>query len=529
VALTRALALPAVWLSPPALVGATAAFLEDGTRGLWPALVVGASALLAGMLLAEPWARLPPTSRATLGDLVRSRRLAAGPAASLLVVPALGSTLLFLWAQLAAARDLARDFGWPLPAVLGAVLGLTVLASWRARLAWSVAAVAGVGAPIGLGVGLVAIMLATTPAWPRVWADVASRPRMVFSGDGPWTREGWPMRGHGTEVSVPVREAQRLVLLGRGRARVELWEGGGVTREVRADTEVTLRPGDRLVVPQGFPIRFEAGRSIPGAPASGHDWLDPPGARPDWPGLGGLALTLLLGGLGLAPVHAALAARRRRATVVLPSALVLAGCVSLTLWALYGLWLTPEIFVGGVAPAELFELPALVAALDGARVPLAALARGALAAAGGAAILTALLAVPREPGRLAAPVVLAAAVVLTAAVPADPWRILVAAFGFGAAAGAPGAVLACWSERMSPQALAAGAVVGGGAFVALAALGLTPLSRPGDASWGTWLVAWPAVVAAPANFVVAWLLSPPWRPPSGRGTLPPDLAALHDD
>jgi hypothetical protein len=436
--------------------------------------------------------------------------------------------LLFLWAQLAAGHSFTRELGWPLPVAPGTLIGLAALTAGRVEIAWCLAAVAGVGASVALGTCLVAVMLATTPAWPRVWTDVASRPRMVFAAESPWTREGWPVRGRGAEVAVRAGETQRLVLLGRGRVRVQLWEGEAGSREVRADSEVTLRPGDRLVVPPGFPIRFEAGRSIPDAPASGPDWLDPPGPRPDWGGLGGLALTLLLGGLGMAPVHAALSGGRRRGTIVLAPMLVVAGCIGLPLWTLYALWLTPEIFIGGVAAAELFELPTLVTGLDGAQAPLAALAKGAHAAAGMAAILTALLAVPRDLGRAAAPVVVAAAAGLTAAVPADPWRILVAAFGFAAAAGAPGALLASWSERVSPRALAAGAVVGAGAFAVLAALALVPLARAGDASWGAWVVAWPVVVAAPANALVVWLLSPP-TVPSSRGVLSPDLAALHDE
>lgn len=539
-ALIHALALAAVWLSPAALLGAGALLVGDGTRGLWPSLVLGASALLAVVLLSEPWARLPSSVAPSLTGLVRHRWPDAGPAGSFLLVPTVGSTLLFLGAQLAIGRELMGQLGWAPAVLLGVLVGLAAVVAWRAEIAWTAAALATVAAGLGLAACLVAVMLATTPAWPRVFTEVASRPRPVFSAEGPWSRQGWPVRGAGSEIVIPVREEQQLVLLGRGRVRVQLWEGGGSSRDVRADTELTLRPGDRLVVPSGLRIRFQASRAIPGAPSSGPDWLDPPGLRPDWRALGGLALTLLIGGLGLAPVHAALPAGPAaggRVVFLVPAAVGL-GCVGVMLWSLYAVWLTPEIYIGGVAPLELVELPATVAALGALGAPLGVVAVGGLVAGGVAATLTALLAVPRALGRSApsAPgrggvlqvAVLAVAVALALAAPVDGWQLLVAAFGFAASAGAPAAVLAGWREGLSPRALALGAAVGCVVFAALSVAGLAATPRPEEPSWVAWLVAWPAVVAAPANALVVWLLSPP-AVPSGRGALAADLATLHDE
>jgi hypothetical protein len=66
------------------------------------------------------------------------------------------------------------------------------------------------------------------------------------------------------------------------------------------------------------------------------------------------------------------------------------------------------------------------------------------------------------------------------------------------------------------------------AFGVLALAGLGAAPRGAEASWAAWVVAWPVLVGAPANALVAWLLSPP-AVASGRGALPPDLAALHDE
>jgi len=80
-------------------------------------------------------------------------------------------------------------------------------------------------------------------------------------------------------------------------------DGAAWSREVSAPVEVTLGPGDQLVVPDGFPLRFQAGRSIPGAPRSGPDWAEPGLGPGGWRALAGLAVTLLIGGLGLTAAH----------------------------------------------------------------------------------------------------------------------------------------------------------------------------------------------------------------------------------
>ncbi len=536
--LPRALGFAGVWLSPATLLGLAPLLLADGTRGLWPPLVLASAACLAAALLAAPWAARPAGVRPTLVDLVRHREASAGPRLLPLSVAASASALLFLWAQLAAGRELARVVGWPAPAAIGLAALVLVLLAGAEDLGRRLAPLGAAVALVGLALPLAAVLLASDAAWPRAFHAVASRPRVVFEAGGPWTREGLPVRGSGPEVALRVTEEQRLVLLGRGRIRVEPWEGGAWSREMTTPTELTLRPGDRLVVPDGFAIRFQAGRAIPGAPPGGPDWLDPGAGPGAWRPLAGLAVTLLVGALGLAPVHGALPAARGGAAraAALGAFLGSAGLAASVLWALYAVWLTPEVYVGGVLGSEVYELPARVSALGAAGPALRDVALLGLAGGGLAAGLAALRGVPRgleagaapAPGRApgVVPTVAALAGLLATLVPVGPWPLLVAAFGLAASACAPAALAASWSERLGARALAVGAGVGLAAFGALSVAGLAGLGGAPERAWLAWLTAWPAMVAAPLNALAVWLLTPGSRP-SARTPVPPGLADLH--
>src|SRR5262249_17395784 len=159
--------------------------------------------------------------------------------------------------------------------------------------------------------------------------------------------------------------------------RVYPWEGNEAPRDVPSGVEVVLRPGDRLVVAAGSRVRFEPGRRIPGAPASGPDWVAPPGPVADGGMLAGLAVTLMLCALGLAGVAGALAPGRRTARA--GASLVVLGVALSLLWGLYAAWLTPEIYAGGVAGPEVYELPGGVRALGQLAGPLRLLALAGLA------------------------------------------------------------------------------------------------------------------------------------------------------
>jgi hypothetical protein len=532
----RGLAQAGLWLSPPVLLAVSAGVMVDGTRGLWaPAVLAGAACLVAAVLAAA-WARLGGDGGATVTALAGHRWPGARHSRLPLAIGAAGSALLFLWAQLAAGGELAREAGWPSWAVVALGAAVLALASVRGELAAAAGVVGGGLAVVGVLVPLAAVAGATDPVWPRVFDAVASRDRARFSGEGTWTREGWPVRGGGEAVVIAAPDEQRLTVLGRARARIELWEGGGAEREVAPGTELTLRPGDRLVLDDPVvAVRFQPGRAIPGAPASGPDWLSPAGGSADWPRLAGLGVTVLLGALGLAPLQAALPSGRRAAGgrgAKLGAALAVLGLVAATGWSLYAAWLTPEVYTGGVAGGEVYELPLHVAALGPWRVPLADLARLGLVGGAVAATVAALRALPGGPSRagVAGTVRLAAALLVMglAGTVARPtaWTALVAALGLAASVTAPATVLACWRERLDPRAVGGGAAIGLAAFLALALLAVAGASPGPDAAPLLRLAAWPAVGAAALNaLAVVWLS--PGRRASPRSPLPPELADLH--
>jgi hypothetical protein len=518
-----ALRLLAVWLSPAALLGLGPLLLADGTRGLWPPLALAAGAVLAAVVLAGPWGERP-FGRGSLVDLVAHRWPDAVRAWPLLVVT-LGGAFLFLWAQLAAVAELGVTWGGSRPVVTAVATLCLALAAWRREAA---AWLGGVGAALAVGglvVPLAAVVVTTDPVWPRVWEAVVSRPRTVFGDTGPWVGEGHAVHGRGGEVTLRTSEEQRVTLLGPGRVRIELWEGRATTREIASATDVTLRVRDRLTVPDGFPMRFQAGRRIPGGPPSGLGWLDPGPAAGDRRWLLGVGLTLVLGALGLAPVHAALAGGPDGTSRAAALAAVLAtfGLMAAVAWGLYTAWLAPEVYIGGVAGGEIFELPALVPALGAAGGPLRDLALLGLAGGAMAAGVAALTATPASVSAAARIGGLAVAGALAALAPVESWSLLLAAFGLAAAGGAAPAVTTCWRERLGPRAVVAGATAGLAAFVALSAVRLFGLAPgPGTA----WVTEWPVVVAAPLSALVTSLASRGPRP-SAHAPLPTGLAALH--
>src|SRR5262249_38744965 len=109
------------------------------------------------------------------------------------------------------------------------------------------------------------------------------------------------------------------------------------------------RPGDRLYADAGVRVRFEAGRRVPGSPASGIAWAA--GPKPDWVRSAGVLVTVLFAAIGLVGPG-----RRRRLhrPVV---AFVGAGALAALLWseatAIYALLDAPDLFLGGVTPARL--------------------------------------------------------------------------------------------------------------------------------------------------------------------------------
>jgi hypothetical protein len=181
-----------------------------------------------------------------------------------------------------------------------------------------------------------------------------------------------------------------------------------------------------------------------------------------------------------------------------------------------------------VAGAEVYALPAGVAAL-GEWGPV--LAGAALIALGLGAAASALAAfrplagwedpAPRWARRRAALFVMGAGA-LACLAPAGCWTVLLFALGVSASTLAPAAALVGWSRRATPGGVAVGAVAGLLTFLVVAAAGALSWGRPED-QWWTAVAAGPAAVAVPAHVLVAWALRSrqvSQRLPGGVGELP---------
>ncbi len=508
------LALALVWGSPALWLGLPPLLLGDGIRGLWPAAVVIGGAVLAMLLLETRLTRADDSVARTSG-VAAARWPSAGGCRALLGSIEMLVAALFVWAQLAAVRELAAMIGWPRAATIGAVvlvaLGALLPDLFRARLA----ALAGGLALVGLAAPLVLVALHTTTGWPGVWSAVASRPRIAFIEGTAWTLEGGAVRGPGAPPTMRFVDEQRIAFAAPGTVVMEPREGTRFARDVRLGEEVSVHPGDRLIVPDGMHLRFEPGRRVPDAPDSGPAWVEPPARSTGWLGLVTLGVTGLLGVLGLPAgvIRGGAGRLAPRRAAQLAVGLVMAGAALALGWSLYAVWLTPEVYAAGVAGIEVYALPASMARLGGWGSLLAALALGGLALGGGAAALAGLqgLAATENPAsaahwtrRRAALLVLGLGL-LACLVPAGSWALLVLALGVAASALAPAALLAGWSERATPGGVAAGAAVGLLTFLVVALAGVVSPGGPEDA-WRMAITTGPATVAVPAHLLVAWLL-----------------------
>lgn len=526
------LVLAVVWGSPALWLGIPPLLLADGTRGLWaPAVIVGGT-IVALLLLGTPWNRTGGLI-ATASMLARSRWPAARGCQAFLGSIETVVTGLFVWAQLAAAHEIGGMTGWPRATTVGVtllLLGALLLPDLsRARLT----ALGGGFALVGLAVPLAVIALGTTTAWPFVWSAVASRARIAFGEASRWTAEGAAVRGPTATTTLRFADEQRVAFGGPGSVIVEPHEGGRLARDVEAGEEVALHPGDRLVIPGGLRLRFEAGRRVPDAPDSGPEWVEPPSRPAGWLWLIVLGVTGLLGTLGLpngaTPVGSGRLPPGRSARLAV--VLVAAGVALAAGWSLYAAWLTPEVYAGGVSGAEVYALPASMPGVRASAPLLTWLAFGGLAAGAAAAALGSLRGLPAA-RRQVAPwrtrrlglLLVTSAGLLACLTPVGAWTLLVATLGLAASALAPAAVLACWSER----ATALGAVGGAGAGLVVFLLAIVGgVASPGGLAegWGSAVAAAPAAIAAPVHLLAAWLLRSR-RTHSPRSPLPAGLEGL---
>jgi len=494
------------WLSPVLLLSVPVELLTAGRDGLFLLLLVSVAPLLA-LLFPQP--STPPSWNHSTGRL-----------AAILILLMVGT---ILWANLTLAGDVAVWLGgsrWSGAAVAGG--GMVALAALgederRGRLL-------GLLALLGLALPLLVVLRATDPVPSRVWSRVASQAAFRFSPESPWVNEGRSVRARRGADTLVFEEEHRLIPLTDGRMRVTISDGRRLRVEellVTRGRPVTLRPGDRLHVDGRARYRFEAGKRIPGAPASGIVWADAP-LRPR-----GVAFLRLLG-LGVTLVGGAaalftLGEPRSRGGTALWGLLLLAAVVWSECWAVYGAAYAPELFLGGVTPEKLLELPALVLGEPWGRwlvgVVLAGLLAGMLAAAAALRqtlghMSTAGVAPARVPAGQNAgepparvPAIeegigqdwrlwggLVGLAGLASLWPFDAWTLLSLAFGLGASTLAPLVVVGG-----RPRAAMGATAVGFALFVGLAVLGrLAPAQ-------GNIILSFPALIAAPAAWGILWL------------------------
>jgi hypothetical protein len=529
-----AVALAVVWGSPALWLGLPPLLLADGTRGLWaPAVAIG-GAIVALLLLGTSWSRTGGLAGAASAMALARWPSARGCYAVLAAVETVVGGL-FVWAQLAAAREIGAMVGWPLATIAGVaavVVGALLLPDLlRLRLT----ALGGSVALAGLLVPLLVVTVGTTAAWPHVWSAVASRARVGFGEASRWTGGGGAVQGPSRTLTLRFADEQRVTFGDAAAIVIEPREGGRLVRDVLPGDDAVLHPGDQLTLPAGLRLRFEAGRRVPNAPDSGPDWVEPPSRAAGWVWLLAMGVTGVLGALGLptatAPVGTGPVAPGRGAR--LAALFVAAGAGLAVLWSLYAAWLTPEVYVGGVSGAEVYALLAGVAESKASGFLLTWLALGSLAIGGAAAALGGLRGLAgggrrgeetlRWSRRIGVALVgLAAA--LAAVVPAGAWTLVVAALGLAASALAPVAVLACWSERATARGAAAGAGAGFLAFALLALAGVLGPDGPRE-GWGGVALAVPAIGAVPIHLLVAWALRSRGIA-SARSPLPPGLDGL---
>lgn len=451
---------------------------------LQPALVVALAFRVTAGAPDAPWLALA----ALVAPLVALLAAARPPARNPVTAAVAGVTVtLLLAADLLVAADAATLLGgarWQ-GAALAALPALAV-AAWPAARRLSPYALAAAMAALLIGPAALAAAAGGAP-W-TAWHRSGVRAALTFPEQSPWVQGGqWFARA----TTLRFTEGQRVVTQESGVYRVVERDAATPTvREWRlaAGDALTLRPGDELSVEAGARLRFEAGRRVPGAPASGVEWADAPARGPRLlPVALGALVTLLGGALALVPP-----ARRGLAAAAGPLVLLAATSGALT-WGVYAAS-TPDLVLGGALPAPLLRLPT-VALGARAGVPLALLTGAALLLllAAAAVALHQRLAAAASPAieLWAAVVVVATAIALW---PLDAWRVLMVGVGLAAAAWAPARL------ATSSVGAVAGPIVGGVAFVALAALPAAAASAP---AWLEALARYPALVAFPLGCLAA--------------------------
>jgi hypothetical protein len=413
-------------------------------------------------------------------------------------------------ANMVLAGDVAARLGAPRwQGTVAMAAGAWLLTAWRAagRAVPSLllAALLALGLPLGeLARGAGAGPLG---AWDRIATQTAFR----FPATSAWVTAGRSLDLARGPRPLVFDEEHRVTAPAGGLLRTRYLDAGRVTETewtLSPGQSVTLRSGDQLRRPAPLPLRFEAGKRVPGAPASGMAWAST--LAPDWWRRAGLASTLLLGGAALLRGGTATALSRRE-VLGLGGALI-AVFLWAQGWAVYAGLGAPDLFLGGVTAERLTDLGALAHGPESWGRILEAV----LLAAGVASFLASSVALRERlgamdrggGGEIGHDLGLWAGVLGVAGLaggwPIDPWWLVLLALGIAAAALGPATLLPTANVR---AATAAG-VVGLALFAALAAVAHVRGAPAGVAGAA---LAHPALVAAPAGAAVLWILRRPRR------------------
>ena len=408
-----------------------------------------------------------------------------------------GSAAVLLWANVLAIGDAAAALGvdrWRGVAVAGACA--LIVALWRPLAARAVGA-----AVIGIILAIAAVgglgMVTGIAPW-AAWRETSAQLALDFTDGSVWVNEG---RALGEASTLTFAESHRVTAESAATWRVTEREGGETTTrewKLSPGDALTLRPGDRLALDAHARVRFETGKRVPGALASGVAWADPDRGIAAAVHFVGTVLTLIGGALVL------LRPRRRLSrvgAVGAPASLVIALLVAGAA-GIYAAHAGAELGLGASARAPFLRAPALLLS------PPASVALTATAAGGLLALFVGTAAALRE--RVVAAVAAAdpprllrlhpdllwiamLGVVICASVrPADAWHVMLAGCGLAACAWTAGP-----AENYGERAVAVGVACGATLFVALT------LARP-MLPWGVAaLAAYPALVAVPFAHVIA--------------------------
>lgn len=462
---------------------------------LWssPALLASLGALVFAGAPAAPLVAIAALAAPLAGRLLGAND--AGPPHPVEQAATIAGAALLVCAELVVAGDVALALGLARRdgiAAAAAIAAAVVLVPFGARVR-DVALAAGALA-VALPVALV-WSETTTPPW-SAWSQAAARPSIAFEARSPSVTRGVTAR---MPATFRFSEPQRITVLTEGVYRVVERDGvRPVLREWRlaAGQSLPVRGGDELALSVGATVRFEPGKRVPGAPASGTAWADayvptPFGALATF-----LGAVLTLG--GVCAGRSGPEPRRATAALAAVTGLVVVGAV--VCWGVYAALAGPDLALGGPLVGTLVRAPDVL-------VPSASRVPAALLVAGGAALLVAVTsalharataAVGRAgmlawQARLGWIALVVAAAVGAAVRPVDGWRF------FTLGAGLAASVLVAPRLIGVPAARTAAAVAGAVAFVGLAlAAGELREVAPVVAEY-------PALLAAPLAWAVGWL------------------------